>query len=178
MPDLTVSSTVDTFMQSADAAAARTAIGAAPSTHVGAGGTAHAEAVAAGAAGFMSGADKAKLDGIEAGANKGGGTVVEAVWNQVSPALVYAVPAGQVATSVTVEVTETWDGVGAAISLGDGVTPDLYLQAGETELTALASFDKTIHTIAAASVYLTITPGSGASQGRVRLRITSLPQGI
>lgn len=36
--------------------------------HVGAGGTAHANVVAGGAAGFMSGADKTKLDGIAAGA--------------------------------------------------------------------------------------------------------------
>ncbi|NDZ11480.1 hypothetical protein C7T35_01460 [Variovorax sp. WS11] len=40
----------------------------APASHVGAGGTAHANAVAAGAAGFMTGADKTKLDGIAAGA--------------------------------------------------------------------------------------------------------------
>ncbi len=39
-----------------------------PAAHVGAGGTAHANAVAAGAAGFMTGADKSKLDGIAAGA--------------------------------------------------------------------------------------------------------------
>lgn len=36
----------------------------APVAHVGAGSTAHANAVAAGAAGFMTGADKTKLDGI------------------------------------------------------------------------------------------------------------------
>ena len=41
-------------------------VGAAPSSHVGAGGVAHANAVAAGAAGFMTGADKDKLDNIEA----------------------------------------------------------------------------------------------------------------
>ena len=40
----------------------------APLTHAGAGGTAHANAVAAGAAGFMTGADKTKLDGIATGA--------------------------------------------------------------------------------------------------------------
>lgn len=39
------------------------------SSHSGAGGAVHANAVAAGAAGFMSGADKAKLDGVAAGAN-------------------------------------------------------------------------------------------------------------
>lgn len=41
----------------------------APLSHVGAGGGAHANAVAAGAAGFMTGADKDKLDGIAASAN-------------------------------------------------------------------------------------------------------------
>lgn len=41
----------------------------APAAHVGAGGTAHADAVTGGAAGFMTGADKAKLDAIAAGAN-------------------------------------------------------------------------------------------------------------
>ena len=40
----------------------------APAAHVGAGGSAHADAIAAGAAGFMSGADKSKLDGIATGA--------------------------------------------------------------------------------------------------------------
>lgn len=41
----------------------------APLGHVGAGGTAHANAVASGADGFMTGADKAKLDGVAASAN-------------------------------------------------------------------------------------------------------------
>lgn len=40
----------------------------APIAHVGAGGTAHANVVAAGAAGFMTGADKTKLDGVASGA--------------------------------------------------------------------------------------------------------------
>lgn len=40
-----------------------------PAAHVGSGGTAHANAVAAGAAGFMTGADKAKLDGVATNAN-------------------------------------------------------------------------------------------------------------
>ena len=41
---------------------------AAPLSHVGATGGAHGNAVASGAAGFMTGADKAKLDGVAAGA--------------------------------------------------------------------------------------------------------------
>lgn len=41
---------------------------AAPIAHVGSGGAAHANVVAAGAAGFMTGTDKSKLDGIASGA--------------------------------------------------------------------------------------------------------------
>jgi hypothetical protein len=41
----------------------------APASHVGAGGTAHADVIAAGASGFMTGADKTKLNGIATGAN-------------------------------------------------------------------------------------------------------------
>lgn len=39
-----------------------------PTSHAGTGGTAHANVVASGSAGFMTGTDKAKLDGIAAGA--------------------------------------------------------------------------------------------------------------
>ena len=49
-------------------AKAQIAADAAPIAHVGSGGAAHANAVASGAAGFMTGADKTKLDGIAAGA--------------------------------------------------------------------------------------------------------------
>ena len=41
---------------------------AAPSSHVGTGGATHANVVAGGAAGFMTGADKTKLDGVATGA--------------------------------------------------------------------------------------------------------------
>ena len=43
---------------------------ATPLSHVGSGGTAHANVVASGAAGFMTGADKTKLDGAEVQSNK------------------------------------------------------------------------------------------------------------
>ena len=59
----------------ANAAQAAAIAASAPVAHVGAGGVAHANAVAAGAAGFMTGADKTKLDGIAAGATTNLGTV-------------------------------------------------------------------------------------------------------
>ena len=59
----------------ANAAQAAAIAASAPVAHVGAGGAAHSNAVAAGAAGFMTGADKTKLDGIAAGATTNLGTV-------------------------------------------------------------------------------------------------------
>lgn len=50
-------------------AAANPHSGSLGTAHEGAGGAVHANAVASGAAGFMTGADKAKLDGVEAGAD-------------------------------------------------------------------------------------------------------------
>lgn len=48
----------------------------APVAHVGAGGTAHADVIAGGASGFMTGTDKTKLDGIATGATANTGDVV------------------------------------------------------------------------------------------------------
>ena len=52
----------------ADAAQAAAIAASTPAAHAGTGGTAHADVIAAGAAGFMTGSDKTKLDGIAAGA--------------------------------------------------------------------------------------------------------------
>lgn len=58
----------------------------APLSHVGTGGTAHANVVAGGAAGFMTGADKTKLDGIAPGAQVNVGTDISIGYN---PAYVF-----------------------------------------------------------------------------------------
>ena len=53
----------------------RIAADATPLSHVGSGGTSHATVIPGGNAGFMSGADKTKLDGIATGATNSSGTV-------------------------------------------------------------------------------------------------------
>jgi hypothetical protein len=79
-PSLGTAAVADTgdFDAAGAAAAAQAAAEAAsaPIAHVGSGGTAHAAAIASGAAGFMSGADKTKLDGIALGATANTGDVV------------------------------------------------------------------------------------------------------
>ena len=66
---------VSTAQAAADAAVLAAA---APIAHVGSGGTSHAAVVAAGASGFMTGADKTKLDGVATGATANTGTVTTA----------------------------------------------------------------------------------------------------
>jgi hypothetical protein len=62
-------STISDFNTAADGRiSAAVGVSVAAQSHVGAGGAAHANVVAAGAAGFMTGADKTKLDGIATGA--------------------------------------------------------------------------------------------------------------
>lgn len=69
--DIALKSNVTTAQSNLDTHTALTTTahgGLTPSSHVGTGGAEHANVVAAGAAGFMAGADKTKLDGIETGA--------------------------------------------------------------------------------------------------------------
>lgn len=64
----------------------------APLAHVGSGGTAHADVVAGGADGFMTGADKSKLDSVQAGAQVNAVTTVNGQTGAVtvSTAPIYA----------------------------------------------------------------------------------------
>lgn len=68
LTNLGVSALGQTLFEIANAAAARAALGLIIGTDVAAANHGHDNAVASGAAGFMSGADKAKLDGVETGA--------------------------------------------------------------------------------------------------------------
>lgn len=62
----------------ANAAQVAAIAASAPVAHVGSGGAAHANVAAGGAAGFMTGADKTKLDGVATGATANAGTVTSA----------------------------------------------------------------------------------------------------
>lgn len=90
---LTTTSFGRSFLPLADAAAGRTllALGTAAlsastdfaaAAHVGAGGTSHANAVAGGDAGFMTGADKTKLDGVAASATANPGMSLWDHWHE------------------------------------------------------------------------------------------------
>lgn len=135
-----------TLIDDADASTARTTLGLgtaavaatgdfAAAAHVGSGGTAHANAIAAGAAGFMTGADKTKLDGIATGATAVSNSDIRA---QVEAELV----AG---TNVT--ITPSGSGASRQLTIaatggGGGGSGDVVGPASATD-NALARFDTT-----------------------------------
>ena len=83
-----------------------------------AGGTTHADVVAAGASGFMTGADKTKLDGIATGATNGITTQDEGAGGGVNQTTVNFVGSGVTAASVGAVTTVTIAG-GATVPDGD-----------------------------------------------------------
>lgn len=93
--------------------------------HAGTGGTAHANAVASGAAGFMTGADKAKLDGVAAGA-------------QVNPASTDALTEG------STNLYHTAARVRAAILTGLSTATATVVTATHTVLEALGFLQKQV----------------------------------
>lgn len=81
-------------------------------SHVGTGGAAHANVVAAGSSGFMTGADKSKLDGIAAGATVN-------------------------SSDSTLLARSNHTGTQSADTLTDGVTNKVFLAAERTKLTGI-----------------------------------------
>lgn len=110
-----------------------------PIAHAGSGGAAHANAVAAGAAGFMTGADKTKLDGIASGAtnyshpanhppsiitqdasNRFVTDTEKATWNAKQPAGTYATGTGTASGTNTGDQTTITGNAGTATALQAG----------------------------------------------------------
>ena len=112
----------------ANAAQAAAIAASAPSAHVGSGGTSHANAVAGGAAGFMTGADKTKLNGIATGATANTGTVTSAsvaTGNGFAGSVANATttPAITITTNVTGMVKGNGTAISAATAGTDYVAP-------------------------------------------------------
>ena len=93
----------------------------APLSHVGGGGAAHSNAVAAGAAGFMTGADKMKLDGIAAGAQVNVATDLSIGYN---PAYVFV---------------NSSTGADATLNAATGVAAGVMSAADKTKLDGVAT---------------------------------------
>lgn len=107
----------------------------------------------------------------------GSGAQANFAYGDATPAPLVTATAGKVVYSVEVVITEPFDGVGAAITVGDAGQVDRLMSVDENAVTSIGS-----NTTAPAYSYgadtpitLSITPGAGASQGRgiVIVRIQS-----
>jgi hypothetical protein len=127
---------------------AEIAADAAPIAHVGAGATAHANVVAAGAAGFMTGADKTKLDGVATGATANTGTVTSVALSLPAEFTVSGSPVTTTGTLTATKASQTANQVFASPNGSSGApvfrslvaadVPSLSYQPLDTDLTAIA----------------------------------------
>jgi hypothetical protein len=108
----------------------------------------------------------------------GSGTTYLASYGDVSPSVVFDVPADQALASIDVDVVETWAAAGANIKIGVVGTPEKYFDASETILTELASFSKDFSELGPIQIILTITPGTTPTPtGKVRIQISTTKAG-
>lgn len=100
-------------------------------------------------------------------------TPINFSWGDASPALLVTVGAGKRVYVVEILITEEFDGVGAALSVGPLAAPAELMATGENDPTTIASYEATPDKFygAATAIYLTITPGAGASAGSGQVRV-------
>ena len=105
----------------------------------------------------------------------GGGAAIEHAFafGDATPAAVVTAAANKLIYGVTVHIIEPFDGVGAALTVGDAAQPDRLLAANQNDPTSVAAYAATPeHTyLSATPILLSITPGAGATQGKGLLTI-------
>ena len=171
-PVSTAQATADSLVATNAASDATTkanaaAAASAPIAHVGSGGAAHANVVAAGAAGFMTGADKTKLDGVATGATANTGTVTTvsvATANGFTGTVATAgtTPAITLTTNLTGLVKGNGTALSAAVVRTDYAEPTTALATGILKNTTSTG----AHTIAIAADFPVLnqnTTGSAAT---------------
>lgn len=89
-------------------------------------------------------------------------------YGDASPADVATAPAGRALLSVRLVILEAFDGIGAALTVGDATVPDRFITASQNAPGVVGLYETTpLFTYGSATnVLLTITPGSGATRGR------------
>lgn len=88
-------------------------------------------------------------------------------WGDASPKLLVQVPAGRRVVTTQIVITETFNGTGAALTVGDTVDTDRLMPATGNFPDELGEYESnnTYLYATATNLYLSITPGLGASQG-------------
>lgn len=88
-------------------------------------------------------------------------------WGDASPKQVWLAPANTTVFTAQIVITVPFNGVGAALALGDAVVGDRLIRADQNNPAAAGEYEANPgHTYASETqILLTITPGEGASAG-------------
>lgn len=89
-------------------------------------------------------------------------------YGDASPLILANVAAGKIVYEVAVHIIEAFDGVGAALMVGDVVQADRLMSATENDPSVIGSHTTApaYQYVSAGNINLSITPGAGASAGK------------
>lgn len=101
----------------------------------------------------------------------------EIAYGDTSPVDLFNVPANTLVVGAICEITEAWDGTGAALEFGDGDASTRLMAATDITEATLGFYSKfQAHKYTAGDTLIaTITPGSGASAGKAKFWIIYRP---
>ncbi|MBA3684651.1 MAG: hypothetical protein H0W72_05355 [Planctomycetes bacterium] len=96
--------------------------------------------------------------------------VAEVAFGDATPASIFSVPDGYRLSEIEIDVLEAFNGTGAAVLLGTVADPALHFTATDSDLAALGNFSKQFTDAGPIAIRHTITPGAGATTGRLLIR--------
>lgn len=98
-------------------------------------------------------------------------------YGDASPSTIYTTTDAGTLTVVRVVIDTALNGTGAALKLGTIADDDALMTTAENDPSTVADYETTpdLHLSAGTVVRLTITPGSGATQGAGRVLLTFIP---
>jgi hypothetical protein len=100
-------------------------------------------------------------------------------FGDATPAVVHTTTVAGTFTTVRVIFDTGFNGTGATIALGTVASPQALLATNQNDPSAIAASEYEVtpdlHVSAGTAIRLSITPGSGASQGAGRILLTFIP---
>lgn len=98
-------------------------------------------------------------------------------YGDASPAAVLTLGTDSEIAAVSLQVEEAFNGTGASVSFGVAGDPESLFPAAFVALssTGIFQFSPRVEYAAGTQLILTITPGSGASQGRGQIIVSAVP---
>lgn len=94
-------------------------------------------------------------------------------FGDATPDVVATLQPGRFLLTARIDVTEDFDGLGAALSLGKDGQPEAFVPAGASMLSEVAVYEHSVGIEADAPLPISmfLTPGGGASRGRGRITV-------